>query len=261
MRNPLALLREYRIGQTGEANFLATLLCSALLHLLALTTSIPLPNDQETSKSQEQQSLRPPLVLALGNQQLALAYNALPQRHPVTPILRPQEARNGIDAAIPNKTKDTMQLSKNLDIRKQAIIRKLESLALPNTLPTDSPVPGSADHFASTNPQGYNFGSNLSQDPYASYETLLPFWLNQFRIYPKAARDEGLEGIGELGINIHRNGKILNAKVIKSTGHYILDKALIDMVRRTHSVLPVPESYDKDKEVFYFAIEFSFVAS
>jgi protein TonB len=91
-----------------------------------------------------------------------------------------------------------------------------------------------------------------------SYEQMLPLWLDKFKVYPDEARASGIEGRGDIFIKIDRNGKVLLSKVIKSTGHAELDKALMKMIEDADPVIPVPPEYHEDKKTFSYKITFEF---
>lgn len=103
---------------------------------------------------------------------------------------------------------------------------------------------------------------NVNDDEQAqrltSYEQMLPLWLNKFRKYPEEARMMNIEGEGDLYIKIDRQGKVLLAKIIKSTQHPILDRALMEMVEDANPVIPVPPDYFKERKAFAYRINFKF---
>lgn len=111
--------------------------------------------------------------------------------------------------------------------------------------------------------QGSMLGNTL--DPEASttftYEQKLALWLNRFRTYPAQAKMLKLEGTGEIGIYIDRQGNVLDLKIVKSTGHPILDNALVTMVKDASPVVPIPAHYQKNKKTFFFYIQFPFLAA
>lgn len=92
----------------------------------------------------------------------------------------------------------------------------------------------------------------------ATYEQMLPLWLDKFRKYPNEAKIANITGVGEVFIKIDRNGKILLSRIIKSTGSQVLDKALANMLFEADPVLPVPGNYHPDKKSFSYKIAFEF---
>ncbi len=90
------------------------------------------------------------------------------------------------------------------------------------------------------------------------YEQLLPLWLERFRTYPPMAKQLGLEGNGVVYLRIDRKGKVLFASVSRSTGHQILDDALLSMVAAANPVIAVPENYNPKLNELSYQIEFRF---
>jgi protein TonB len=58
--------------------------------------------------------------------------------------------------------------------------------------------------------------------------------------YPAVARREGWEGRGELLLVVGEDGRIAELKLVRSSGHTLLDRALIEGVRRAQSRVEVP---------------------
>jgi protein TonB len=58
--------------------------------------------------------------------------------------------------------------------------------------------------------------------------------------YPAMARREGWEGRGELLLVVGEDGRIAELKLVRSSGHTLLDRALIEGVRRAQSRVEVP---------------------
>jgi protein TonB len=58
--------------------------------------------------------------------------------------------------------------------------------------------------------------------------------------YPAVARREGWEGRGELLLVVGEDGRIAELKLVRSSGHTLLDRALIEGVRRAQSRVEIP---------------------
>lgn len=143
--------------------------------------------------------------------------------------------------------KEAASVSKPKSVPKRAVRQALR--AMPAVAPRPKPVPG-----------GSMLGN--SHDPDAQqltrYEQLLPLWINRFKRYPAVAKQMGLEGKGVVYLQIDRKGDVLDARIAKSTGHPLLDSALLKMVRDASPVIPVPASYGVGQNAFSYQIEFSF---
>jgi TonB family protein len=77
----------------------------------------------------------------------------------------------------------------------------------------------------------------------ARYEQLISSWIQKFKVYPADARSHGLEGEAVVRIRIDRNGNIRYFMMEKDTGHAVLDRAVIAMLKKANPVPPVPKSY------------------
>lgn len=90
-----------------------------------------------------------------------------------------------------------------------------------------------------------------------SYEAVLSLWLNRHKTYPYSARVLGMEGEGMVSLAVRNDGTVLNFSVSKSTGHELLDRALIDMVMASSPVPAFPKGYT-NKTVMYFQVPIVF---
>lgn len=91
-----------------------------------------------------------------------------------------------------------------------------------------------------------------------NYEKILPLWLHKFLEYPEEANAKGLTGEGMIFITIDRDGNIVFAQIKESTGHDILDKALVEMIRKANPVVPLPDDYHPKKRTRSYEIKFRF---
>lgn len=75
------------------------------------------------------------------------------------------------------------------------------------------------------------------------YEQLISRWIQQYKVYPPEARQQGLQGEAIIRIRIDRQGNIRYFVLEKETGHVMLDRAVITMLKRANPVPPAPENY------------------
>ncbi len=68
------------------------------------------------------------------------------------------------------------------------------------------------------------------------YGALLGEWLNSHKRYPESARERGEEGHAILHFSVERDGRVIEAAVVKSSGFADLDQGLEEMMRG--AVLP-----------------------
>jgi len=64
-----------------------------------------------------------------------------------------------------------------------------------------------------------------------------------YKIYPNAARRKGLEGIVLISLILDRNGNLLEVNIKQSSGHKVLDRAALSLVKK---VVPYEHNLEKD---------------
>jgi protein TonB len=89
------------------------------------------------------------------------------------------------------------------------------------------------------------------------YEQTISLWIQKFKLYPRNARAQGMEGSTVVRIRIDRRGNIRYSVLEGNTGYEELDRAALDMVRRANPVPAVPDSYPEG-EMFEYLIPVNF---
>ena len=69
--------------------------------------------------------------------------------------------------------------------------------------------------------------------------------LNKNKHYPKMARRRHLEGTSYVGFTLCKDGSIKNVVLIKSSGHKILDKASLKLLKKIRSYKPIPKTVSR----------------
>ncbi len=127
--------------------------------------------------------------------------------------------------------------------------------------PTVPAVPSSATSkpaATSGSSAGMSFRQKQEQDEVVKrYEQELSAWLAKHKVYPTRAQSNGIEGEGVVRLRINRLGNVTYATVEKTTGHRLLDEALIAMVKRANPVPAVPSNYPAG-QMFEFLIPIRF---
>ena len=67
--------------------------------------------------------------------------------------------------------------------------------------------------------------------------------LERQKQYPRAARTRGMEGTALLWVRLDRGGRVLAYQVEESSGHRVLDRAVLRAIERANPLPPLPESY------------------
>ncbi|MEW5708145.1 MAG: energy transducer TonB [Pseudomonadota bacterium] len=74
------------------------------------------------------------------------------------------------------------------------------------------------------------------------YERSLSAAAAEHRQYPRIARVRGWQGTAQILVRIGPNGQVQEVKVAESSGHEVLDRQALDMVRKALSRKPPPSS-------------------
>lgn len=246
---------------------------SLVIHLLVLTVVfIPSKNEPEIKYTE--------LKIKLGvKNHKGAAVQSQNYQAPLnpSPALKPQlsqqvESKESASSALLAKENEkpvnplqkelaNLPAEDNKNIEKKEVERKFEPASKDIVIPPSIPQPYYQQEMSAVNESkqiGSEIGNTESGGVAASYEQALPLWLDKFREYPEEARKKGIVGVGEVLVKIDRNGHVLLGRVIKSTGHQILDDALERMIQDANPVLAVPDDYLKDKKVFSYRIRFEF---
>jgi len=91
----------------------------------------------------------------------------------------------------------------------------------------------------------------------ASWQTVLLRRLQQYKRYPQSAQALGEEGIVVLGFSVDRNGRVLEHRVVQSSGHADLDNEVIAMIERAQPLPAFPPSMTASKLELTVPIRFS----
>ncbi|MCB9990571.1 MAG: energy transducer TonB [Rhodospirillales bacterium] len=74
------------------------------------------------------------------------------------------------------------------------------------------------------------------------YQDIVRAAIEAHRFYPHSARRRNIEGDAVIKISISKNGSILTKKLVKGTGHHILDQTVLDIVDSAAPLPAVPPS-------------------
>lgn len=74
------------------------------------------------------------------------------------------------------------------------------------------------------------------------YLATLRAWLERHKVYPQNARARRQTGTGTLQFTVERSGRVADYRLTESTGHLLLDRAVVTMIERAQPLPPIPEA-------------------
>jgi protein TonB len=74
------------------------------------------------------------------------------------------------------------------------------------------------------------------------YGNMLSNAISKYKQYPRVAQIRGWEGQVDLEIEIDSNGNVLATRILQSSGHEILDKQALEMVKKASPLPPPPDA-------------------
>ncbi|GAB2588443.1 energy transducer TonB [Nitrincola alkalisediminis] len=121
---------------------------------------------------------------------------------------------------------------------------------------TDTPAEQSST--AGANTQGQEQIVDTGGDPAAevNYYAQLSRYLAQHKRYPMAARRQRREGVAEVKFTINRQGQVLNARIVRSSGHAMLDQEVLEMLTRAAPMPSFPPSINQNQLVITLPVSF-----
>ena len=106
----------------------------------------------------------------------------------------------------------------------------------PSAVESPSSSPAAATDGA---PLALSVPSSEALEIRATYESQLLAWIVEHKRYPRRARRQGLEGVVEVTFSLDPRGRVVRTRVDRSSGHPILDEAVIETLARA-SPMPAP---------------------
>jgi protein TonB len=80
--------------------------------------------------------------------------------------------------------------------------------------------------------------------------------IQQQIFYPSLAGRIEKQGIAVAGITVRRDGKLVEARILRSAGNEMLDDAVLDAIRRAAPFRPLPPDFQGDRVNFTLSVEF-----
>ncbi len=91
----------------------------------------------------------------------------------------------------------------------------------------------------------------------AEYAARIQSLLAHHRRYPREARLRGQQGRARLFFVIDRHGRVVESRIEQSSGHALLDREVLAMVKRAQPLPPIPEPLFASNLDLIVPIEFS----
>lgn len=230
--------------------------CALLLHVLVLVARLPL----------QDMSMAAPQRINVRLENFAPELSSVSQAKPVesvTPSLpehiersRPQPAPKALKPPAPipepqTRPRPQPQPQAAADPETAAT----QDLAMPQPQLESVPLPAPA----SAPPT--NHGEPFSAPPAVAPETApaqwrpgylheLSAWLERHKSYPLPARRRGLEGDVLVSLRLDQAGHVLASSIIQSSGHRILDEAVLRMIEQAQPFPPPPHGVVDHRESF-----------
>lgn len=112
---------------------------------------------------------------------------------------------------------------------------------------------------AGAHTQGQDEVIDTGGDPAAeaNYFAQLSHYLGQHKRYPMAARRQRREGVAEVEFTLSRTGRVLNARLLRSSGHNLLDREVMEMLERAAPMPAFPSSITAEQLVITLPVSFS----
>lgn len=80
--------------------------------------------------------------------------------------------------------------------------------------------------------------------------------MRQKRSYPRSARRLGLEGTVLVEMVVDKRGQIIDVKVVRSSGHDVLDRAALAQVQQIGRVPQIPSELNKPSMTFHIPFDY-----
>lgn len=127
------------------------------------------------------------------------------------------------------------------------------------------PTTSEADIFPSVATNGNNGISHQTQiakssggkkSKHGAYLAAVRNWLHEHKRYPRRARLRMMRGEAVIGFVLDRSGRVVSYELRRSTGHGILDREVLAMVRRASPMPSFPPNLTRERMNFSLPVLF-----
>lgn len=91
----------------------------------------------------------------------------------------------------------------------------------------------------------------------SDYAYRVRLWLERHKVYPKQARRKRKQGIATLYFRVSRTGQVLAQEIRQGSGHEILDREVLAMLKRAQPLPPLPDDIKGAYADMIIPIDFS----
>lgn len=91
----------------------------------------------------------------------------------------------------------------------------------------------------------------------SNYQGMILSRLQRAKRYPSDARRRGIEGVAVLSFTVGANGQVNGARIARSSGHAVLDQAVMAMIRRAGPFPPIPPEIGRSRLPVRVPVQFA----
>jgi protein TonB len=113
-----------------------------------------------------------------------------------------------------------------------------------------------AGAHATSRAGGGGMADTGGQAPVSTYQAQVLAHLSRHRVYPPEAQSRGATGVVRVQFALARDGRVISARLVGSSGERILDEAGVAMVQRASPFPPFPPSISQASMSFAAPIRF-----
>ncbi len=182
------------------------------------------------------------------------ALDAADTRSDVTLAPQVEDVELAAETIVPHAAAGTIKANEVVETELAgSIVRSRSGSAVPAADPVA--YSGGNTGRSASHPQGVSDdgGSGPTQDYYADLAT----WLSKHKRYPSRAKRSGQEGIVEIEFVIDKDGRLLDHRIVSSSGFRMLDDEAYAMVQRAAPMPPIPGDLAMDELSVTAPISFS----
>lgn len=169
-----------------------------------------------------------------------------------------------VEKTIPPRPKP-VPIPKRKPVRTQQVAAvPMPQPATPNRLPEPvTAAPPLLESSASTSgDQGVSRQTQIARSgggdvkAYGNYFAVVRDWLHDHKRYPRRARVRMITGEALVGFLLDPSGRVVSYELRKSTGHDVLDREVLAMIRRASPMPPFPPGLRREKMNFNVPVNF-----